>query len=116
MHRTLTSAALAAALAVASATLPGPAAAQPGTAPAAPPRTAFEARTVADLATLCGASPQAPEYVSAIAFCHGFLQGAGQYPEPRGLTMIWRRNHAPALPPAAGRSRQTKAMISATAW
>ncbi len=91
MHRTLTSAALAAALAVASATLPGPAAAQPGTAPAAPPRTAFEARTVADLATLCGASPQAPEYVSAIAFCHGFLQGAGQY-------------HAVVTQPGSGRA------------
>jgi hypothetical protein len=54
----------------------GPAAAQQ-TAAVAP--SAFEARTVADLAALCGASPQSPTYASAIAFCHGFLQGAGQY-------------------------------------
>ena len=54
----------------------GPVAAQPTDAAAHSP---FEARTVADLAALCGASPQAPNYASAIAFCHGFIQGAGQY-------------------------------------
>ncbi|MBX6373228.1 MAG: hypothetical protein IRZ13_03215 [Acetobacteraceae bacterium] len=71
---------LAATLALAIAAPPLPAAAQAGATPtAATPRAAFEARTVADLAALCGASPQAPEYASAIAFCHGFLQGAGQY-------------------------------------
>ncbi|MXP65742.1 hypothetical protein E0493_20540 [Roseomonas sp. M0104] len=58
-----------------------PAAAQPGAMPitSAAPQAAFEARTVADLATLCGMSPQAAQYTSAVAFCHGFLQGAGQY-------------------------------------
>jgi hypothetical protein len=53
-----------------------PAAAQ---SPAAAAHSAFEARTVADLAALCGTSPESPIYASAIAFCHGFLQGAGQY-------------------------------------
>jgi hypothetical protein len=45
----------------------------------AAPQAAFEARTVADLAALCGVSPQAADAAAAMAFCHGFLQGAGQY-------------------------------------
>jgi hypothetical protein len=81
MSRSLILAAIPAALAATLAVPPTPAAAQAGAMPAAAaaPRAAFEARTVADLATLCGASPQAPEYAAAIAFCHGFLQGAGQF-------------------------------------
>jgi hypothetical protein len=81
MIRSLILAAIPAALAAAVAVPPTPAAAQAGAGPAgtAPPRAAFEARTVADLAALCGASPLAAEYAAAIAFCHGFLQGAGQY-------------------------------------
>lgn len=90
----ISAAVVAATLAVATAAPPMPAAAQAGatpTAAAAAPRAAFEARTVADLATLCGASPQAPDYASAVAFCHGFLQGAGQY-------------HAVTTQPGSGRA------------
>ena len=81
MTRVLLPAALAAATAVLSVLPAMQAAAQSGAMPAASaaPHNAFEARTVADLATLCGTSPQASQYPSAIAFCHGFLQGAGQY-------------------------------------
>lgn len=64
------------------------AAAQPTTTAV---RSPFEARTVADLAALCGTSPQSPQYASAIAFCHGFLQGAGQY-------------HASMTQPGSGRA------------
>jgi hypothetical protein len=92
MSRSLILAAVTATLAVAAAA-PTPAAAQAGAMPAtaAVPRATFEARTVSDLATLCGTSPQAPEYASAIAFCHGFLQGAGQY-------------HAVTTQPGSGRA------------
>ncbi len=55
------------------------------------PRSAFEANTTADLAALCGAAPTAPEYQVAAAFCHGFLQGAGQY-------------HAAITQPGSGRA------------
>jgi hypothetical protein len=61
---------------IAAAVLPSPANAQ-ATAQASP--SPFEARTVADLATLCGTPPGTANYAAAIAFCHGFLQGAGQY-------------------------------------
>ena len=70
MRLSLPAAAVAAVLAT---VLALPAAAQ------SPSRSNFEARTVADLAALCGASPQAADYAIAAAFCHGFLQGAGQY-------------------------------------
>jgi hypothetical protein len=89
MIRPFCLAALAAMLA--AATAPAPAAGQATAPPTALPRTAFEARTVADLAALCGASPQAAEYALAIAFCHGFLQGAGQY-------------HAAITQPGSGRA------------
>lgn len=78
MTRVLVPAALVAALTALAAM---PAAAQSGSMPVAnaAPQTAFEARTVGDLATLCGMPQQASQYASAIAFCHGFLQGVGQY-------------------------------------
>jgi hypothetical protein len=56
-----------------TATLPATGHAQPG----APPP--LQVSTVADLSALCGAAPDAANYASAIAFCHGFLQGTGQY-------------------------------------
>jgi hypothetical protein len=92
MSRSPILAAIPLALAVVVASAPMPALSQSGATPAAAaaPRSAFEARTVADLAALCGASPEAPGYASAIAFCHGFLQGAGQY-------------HAVITQPASGR-------------
>lgn len=79
MSRPRSLAAIAIASAVAIVALPAPASAQAPAQASVPPRAAFEARTTADLAALCGALPQAPDYVAAIAFCHGFLQGAGQY-------------------------------------
>lgn len=72
-------AAIAITFATAIAAIPPPATAQAPAQASIPSRAAFEARTMGDLATLCGASPQSPDYVAAIAFCHGFLQGAGQY-------------------------------------
>lgn len=91
MRRCCSLAVIATTFATALAVLPLPAPAQaPGQA-AGPSRSAFEARTTADLVALCGASPQSPDYAAAIAFCHGFLQGAGQY-------------HAAITPSGSGRA------------
>lgn len=79
MSRFRSLAAIAIAFATTHAAMPAPAAAQASAQASLPSRAAFEARTTADLAVLCGASPQAPDYAAAIAFCHGFLQGVGQY-------------------------------------
>lgn len=43
------------------------------------PVAAFQVRTAGDLAALCGVVQTDPNYVAAIHFCHGFLQGVGQY-------------------------------------
>jgi hypothetical protein len=45
----------------------------------APVAAAFDARTVSDLATLCGTTQANADGQAALAFCHGFFQGAGQY-------------------------------------
>lgn len=91
MIRSLSNPAILAALAAAVGACPPPAAAQVSGQASAPSRAAFEARTTQDLAALCGASPQSSDYASAIAFCHGFLQGAGQY-------------HAAITQPGSGRA------------
>src|SRR5690349_1397581 len=39
----------------------------------------FRGGTTGDLAALCGASPQDPEGIAAIAWCHGFMIATGQY-------------------------------------
>jgi hypothetical protein len=70
-------AALAVAGMVVAALAAGPALAQVPGAPA--PRSAYDALTAADLAMLCNAPQSVPDSAAAIAFCHGFLQGAGQY-------------------------------------
>jgi hypothetical protein len=72
-HRSLRTAALSAVAGLAWAG--APASAQPQASVA----SAFDARTVADLAALCGATQGGAEGQAALAFCHGFFQGAGQY-------------------------------------
>ena len=70
-------AALAVAGMMAVALAAGPALAQ---VPGAPqPRNVYDALTASDLATLCRAPQTVADSAAAIAFCHGFLQGAGQY-------------------------------------
>lgn len=91
MSRVRSLAAIVIAFAMAIAVTPQPAPAQAPAQASVPPRAAFEARTTRDLAALCGASPQSPEHAVATAFCHGFLQGAGQY-------------HAAITQPGAGRT------------
>lgn len=91
MSRSQSLAAIVIGLAAAIVVNPAPVAAQLAGQASAPSRAAFEARTTRDLAALCGASPQSSDYASAIAFCHGFLQGAGQY-------------HAVITQPGSGRS------------
>ncbi|HEY1983582.1 MAG TPA: Rap1a/Tai family immunity protein [Xanthobacteraceae bacterium] len=39
----------------------------------------FQAKTTADMVTLCSTDPSAPDYAMAISFCHGFAVGAYQY-------------------------------------
>ena len=57
---------------LAAATLAASAHAQQG-------REHFQARTGADLVTVCSVAPAHPDYASAISFCHGFLAGAFQF-------------------------------------
>jgi len=39
----------------------------------------FRGGKTSDLAALCGASAQDPNRTTALAYCHGFMIGAGQY-------------------------------------
>jgi hypothetical protein len=39
----------------------------------------YQVRNAADLAAICDTQPSAPDYVTAIAFCHGWGAGAGAY-------------------------------------
>ena len=41
----------------------------------------FEVRNNGDYVALCSASPQSPDYVAAIHFCHGFAVGFNRYHE-----------------------------------
>jgi len=50
-----------------------PALAQPAQGPSGPPVTAR------DLAAFCAPPAGAPRAVEAVAFCHGYLMGAGQF-------------------------------------
>jgi Rap1a immunity proteins len=39
----------------------------------------YQIRHTADLVTVCSTAPSAPDYATAIAFCHGILAGAWGY-------------------------------------
>lgn len=98
--------------------LAGVAAAQGGPAPVAP--EPVRARTTAELAALCGAQPTADgRGAQALAYCHGFLAGAGEYhaslysvrPQGAGGAAVGGRGKPLFCPPdppptlaAAGRS------------
>ena len=46
---------------------------------AAPPPDHYRLNTAGELARVCGTQPSAPDYTTAIAFCHGVLAGAYGY-------------------------------------
>jgi hypothetical protein len=39
----------------------------------------YQVRNAADLVAICDTQPTAPDYATAIAFCHGWGAGAGAY-------------------------------------
>ena len=41
----------------------------------------FQLRTTQDLFDICNLDPGAPDYVTAKAFCYGFIEGAAHYDE-----------------------------------
>ena len=69
-----------------------------GSANAAEPDD-FRALTAADLITLCSTSPDDPNYVAAIHFCHGFAAGAYQYYQAIAAASPDQRYVCPPAPP-----------------
>ena len=59
----------------------------------------FRAVSASDLAALCSADPNEPDYVAAIHFCHGFAAGAYQYYQAIAAASSDQRYVCPPSPP-----------------
>jgi hypothetical protein len=72
----------------------------------------FQARTVADMAALCGVAANDRNAAAAIHFCHGYLTGVGQYHAALYPASAPRRVYCP---PAQGPTLD-EATASFVAW
>ena len=72
----------------------------------------FRAVTASDLVALCATTPEEPNYVAAIHFCHGFAAGAYQYYQAIAAASPDERY---VCPPATPPSR-SEAISGFTGW